>query len=454
MRGSKAAMVAVVAMGLTVSACGNDGTGDEQVVESPPTAEQPTESTPAETDSVKTPAPASSPVPTSASTTPPNPPAEELDVGSIAVFTSAEGLATDRVSGVVVGVDGTVWATTEGDAPGTDDGLRYESYARFDGSQFVDIGFPDLAVLDGPVEAFEDGVFGMDAAGGPDETLWLANTGFGSIGDIYHYDGSLWSSPVTHEASLMRGAAAPDGSLWSISMAGVTVDDDDQVIGIGLMRVDDEGLEPQPLPDGGIPCGFCVEYGFDADGTLWMASEHGLFGFDGEVWTPATAELRELDGVGFAIGEGLWALGADGSHWYLSQGNLTADGDDTYHLTRYDGDEMVTAPLTLEDPVIDRACVAEQFDVDVETVTDDAVAQFDGKLSWGFQGLAGDREGDAWIALECSGVYRIDVATGAATRFGLEEGLPSLDLRAITAHPDGSVWVATNAGLARIAPGA
>jgi len=77
-----------------------------------------------------------------------------------------------------------------------------------------------------------------------------------------------------------------------------------------------------------------------------------------------------------------------------------------------------------------------------------------GEFSVGFEGMAGDSEGDAWIALQCSGVYRIDVATGAATRFGLEEGLPSLGFRAITAHPDGGVWVATNAGLARIAPGA
>jgi len=450
MRGSKTVMVAVAAMGLIVAACGNDGAGDEQVVEPPPTVQQPTESTPVETDS----APTSEPTP--ATTTPENLPAEELDVVSVTVFTSAEGLSADRVGGVVVGVDGTVWATTEGDAPGSNDGPRFESYARFDGSQFVDIGFPDLAVLDGPEEAFEDGVFGMDAAGGPDETLWLANTGFGSIGDVYHYDGTEWSSPVTRAASLIRGEAAPDGSLWSISMAGATVDDNDEVVGIGVVRIDDEGIEPQPLPDGGIPCGFCVEYGFDADGTLWMASEHGLFGFDGDVWTPATAELPELDGFGFAIGEGRWVLGADGSHWYLSQGDLRADGDggDTYHLTRYDGDEVVTVPLTLEDAVIDRACIAEQFDVEVETITDDAIAQFDGRLSVGFKGLAGDREGDAWIALECSGLYRIDVVTGAATRFGLEEGLPSLSFRAVTAHPDGSVWVATNAGLARIEPGA
>lgn len=38
--------------------------------------------------------------------------------------------------------------------------------------------------------------------------------------------------------------------------------------------------------------------------------------------------------------------------------------------------------------------------------------------------------------------------------FASGEGLPSLDLRAITAHPDGSVWVATNAGLARTEPAA
>lgn len=114
------------------------------------------------------------------------------------------------MSGVVVGVDGTVWATTEGNAPERNDEPRFESYARFDGRQF--------------------------AAGGPDETLWLANTGFGSIGDVNHYDGGdtyhltrydgdeVVAAPLTPDDLVVDRAcvtAHPDGSVWVATNAGL-----------------------------------------------------------------------------------------------------------------------------------------------------------------------------------------------------------------------------------------
>lgn len=57
--------------------------------------------------------------------------------------------------------------------------------------------------------------------------------------------------------------------------------------------------------------------------------------------------------------------------------------------------------------------------------------------------------GALWIATD-AGVFRMDPATGRTKRFGLEEGLPSEDVRALARAPDG-VWIGTTRGLAVIA---
>ncbi|HMA41287.1 MAG TPA: two-component regulator propeller domain-containing protein [Gemmatimonadales bacterium] len=56
--------------------------------------------------------------------------------------------------------------------------------------------------------------------------------------------------------------------------------------------------------------------------------------------------------------------------------------------------------------------------------------------------------GALWIATD-AGVYRMDPATGRTRRFGLEDGLPSEDVRALARSPDG-VWIGTTRGLAVI----
>ncbi|MGE5761164.1 MAG: two-component regulator propeller domain-containing protein, partial [Gemmatimonadota bacterium] len=57
--------------------------------------------------------------------------------------------------------------------------------------------------------------------------------------------------------------------------------------------------------------------------------------------------------------------------------------------------------------------------------------------------------GSLWVATD-AGVYRMDPATGRTRHFGLEEGLPSEDVRALARAPDG-VWIGTTRGLAVIA---
>jgi len=49
-------------------------------------------------------------------------------------------------------------------------------------------------------------------------------------------------------------------------------------------------------------------------------------------------------------------------------------------------------------------------------------------------------------------VTHTDVETGTVTVYGIDGGLPSLHVHGIAAHPDGSVWVASDGGVIRIEP--
>jgi len=66
--------------------------------------------------------------------------------------------------------------------------------------------------------------------------------------------------------------------------------------------------------------------------------------------------------------------------------------------------------------------------------------------------FAGGADGRLWLAIESVGLSSIDVDTGTVTQYGLDDGLPTLELLDIAAHPDGTIWVATAAGITRIVP--
>lgn len=336
-------------------------------------------------------------------------PADSTTATVTDTFTSADGLPTDRVGQVVVGLDGTVWVAVEGDLVRSDSALRYETFARFDGEGWVDVGTPDLVALDGDPEPNSPVVFGMDISGGPDGSLWVVNTGFDSTGDIYLYNGVEWLSP-TNDRSLATGDAALDGSLWTI---GLPASGD-----IGLYRVEGQTVTLQPDPDGGIGCVLCVDYDVDADGLLWMYSGT-ISSFDGAAWTTLEGEYPELDGIGTDSTEGRWALGADGTHWVLRR---TAEGVEIVRIT---GGEVTTMPV---------ADSRVAYPLDAGTA------------------FAGGADGRLWLAIESVGLSSIDVDTGTVTQYGLDDGLPTLELLDIAAHPDGTIWVATAAGITRIVP--
>ena len=61
---------------------------------------------------------------------------------------------------------------------------------------------------------------------------------------------------------------------------------------------------------------------------------------------------------------------------------------------------------------------------------------------------------EIWVGTLADGIAAsLTGAAGPFNRYGLEDGLPSLAIRAILAASDGSIWVGTDTGLAVIGPG-
>lgn len=62
-----------------------------------------------------------------------------------------------------------------------------------------------------------------------------------------------------------------------------------------------------------------------------------------------------------------------------------------------------------------------------------------------------DRTGSLWIGTDGGGLTRL--RSGQFRRFSVKDGLPSEIVRSLAETSDGSVWIATDRGLARMAPG-
>jgi signal transduction histidine kinase/ligand-binding sensor domain-containing protein len=68
-------------------------------------------------------------------------------------------------------------------------------------------------------------------------------------------------------------------------------------------------------------------------------------------------------------------------------------------------------------------------------------------LGTAITGLLQDRTGFLWVGTS-NGLFRYDGSH--FQRYGLEDGLPSVSIRAVHQSPDGALWVATGRGLARL----
>jgi hypothetical protein len=256
-----------------------------------------------------------------------------------------------------------------------------------------------------------------DIAVAPDGTVWVADVDRG-------LQSSNGDSVTNHGFSALAVEITTDGTVWAARMTTT---------------------RPSPSVSRSGPA--LVSY----DGTAWVVHDVGivvdlLAGPDGALWTlgftpiengPATQGAQEweetlgrfIDGNhttdllpgGSDTFESL-TLAPDGALWMIRATDriVMRDGvsDTEWELVRFDGFEWTTLVVPF----------AEPNDVAVHP------------------------DGTVWASSSLYGVF----AYGGAEwiRYGTEEGLPSEEVSFVEIGPDGSIFVGTRLGVARITPNA
>lgn len=334
--------------------------------------------------------------------------------GETRSFTLADDPVLQYVSSISPAREGGVWVVD--DAPG-DPTVR-----RFDGEAFHDVQAP------GPV---------CRVAEAPDGTLW----GTGCAGGLFRSVEGAWQRVPSDGP--VGGSVAVDGhgDVW---VARLREHPDYSVDGFGISRYDgitwtswsvSDGLPSDTVEaivpvDGqvwvGTTDGLAVyrggswdafpgaEIGMEgvgsiavADGQVWVAGSSGQFGriarFDGDTWRPVAG----ANGFGEVGPHPSVAVGEEGTVWAASDGS---------GLFRLDGDRWVQEASSGPRP--------DLFQV-VASSSEDVWATGDG-----YQGR--------------DGVWRLD--DGTWTTF---PGLPGGTLNQLAVGPEGTLWAATQRGLAR-----
>lgn len=248
----------------------------------------------------------------------------------------------------------------------------------------------------------------------------------------------------------------PDGRVWIATIGGAVkiVDPLHGQIGEILPRADITG--------GGLAKGRVQSMVNGPDGSVYLGTQQGLFVSDGDggrirrVAIPTRADDAPVGALAYRDGT-LWVGGLDGV-WVMSLDRVGAKA-----LLRHEdtllGDMRVSAILPLDDGsawIGTRAGLA-RMPADngaVELLPTDAGDTT--RVAPGYiSSLALDRQGRLWLSTYGRGVAMLERTDASGRRWfrrlGVSEGLPDNGVNALVTERDGSVWLSTDNGLARIA---
>lgn len=369
--------------------------------------------------------------------------------GRFTTWTSADGLAHDRVIVLAAGRDGDVWA-------GTDGGLSHlresaiTSFTRRDGlpddsvvALAVD-GVGDLWIgtakglgrlRDGRITAGDGFPEGRITALGSDRGghLWVA-TGGGALARLE--DGRFVPRPATGlpAVDVSKIVEDRDGNLWLGTYRA------------GLVRLREDRASVLGLEDG-LTSDLVWALTEDREGSLWLGTEGGglLRLKDTPLLTLTVRDALPFDRMSVVLedrdgrlwlgtdGGGLLALASGGklAAVFTTREGLASNAVTSLHQRR-DGSLWVGTLRGMSRLAAGR----------LTTVAAVPEARIDAILE--------DRRGTLWIGAAGEGLLRLEGAT--VTTLAARDGLPGR-VRALTEDRRGTLWIGTDSGLARMEDG-
>ncbi|MBT3606073.1 MAG: hypothetical protein HN521_23640, partial [Candidatus Latescibacteria bacterium] len=341
-----------------------------------------------------------------------------LDVGANEwmVYTTADGLADDEVNGLAVDADGAIWFATERGASRYD-GVSWQSYRRGDGLQGTSV-----------TSVFSD----------REGNVWFAQYGSGLAclknGHWFQYT----ESEGLPDEGVRQVFQTKDGVIWVVCRSG-----------IARLNAENQwqSYHRSKLPGLGEP----YTAGVDAQGAVWIGgpSSRGVVRFDYSSRRVSVYELGQTvdmskgKGIGqdrdgaIWFGTGIGAVRFDGSSWSLAGGfrgvmsAVYGSEDGTLYLAGRDKEgPLVVATLGLAREEI-------RYGLSGEAVT--AVTR--------------TRDGTLWAGVKGGGLFRRNVGAGAWEVQEKRREIPRRIL-AMSTSADGGLWLAGRGqDLCRRSPG-
>jgi signal transduction histidine kinase/ligand-binding sensor domain-containing protein len=261
-----------------------------------------------------------------------------------------------------------------------------------------------------------------------DGYLWMASTT-----GLFRFDGvrfERYQPPQGGDLQFRNVSAllpTPDGGLWIGRAGGATFLRSGQAHTYGRGE--------------GLPVATIFRFALQGDGVLWAATSRGLFRFDNSRWETLGTEWE------FSA-ESATDLFVDsrGALWVTAPGSLFHLSPSTRRFLRR---EAVGTWLIREAP--DRTLWLSEYGVGIRAVNGSLAQVHD--TSRPSQALRGGphqvlvaRDGSLWFT--DSGIARLS-SNGLVDRFTKKDGLTSDEVLTALEDREGSVWVATTAGLDR-----
>ncbi len=422
---------------------------------------------------------------------------QESDLSQVVKFSSEHGLAENQITSVAVGIDGAIWLGTASAGVSRYDGTSWQTFTGAAGLPSSTVR--DLVVsADGMVWAATDGGIGrydgrrwfsytrgrtlLQLPSNNVSSLTLAADGLtiyaGTTEGVVQFNGRSWDSlaQVGSQAvnTIQAVAVTPDGRLWAATQAGLTLYDGS---GWQLFTTAD-GLASEDIRrvSANVDGSVWVSYGEQGLGLTQVELSNGLplvtavsppndqifaiLPTASDLWLGSAAGLLRRDGSGswqtieppseIPANQIANLLIADGQPWLGTPKGVSRFNGTSWETV--DGlPETAVSSLNLDNNgqlwttfgSVGQGAASYDFANDRWQAVSCPVS---GPASPYVRHIVQTSDGLLWFATE-AGLATFDTKTQRWNLLTTDDGLPDNAVQALALHPDGRLWVGTNAGL-------